>query len=202
MTHQVNLKSDDLLPGFGPVQLPVFVAVFIFAVLIAGGWIAYSFYERQALLVTEQEWTIRAQNKLIALNEFQAAFPAINDEENLAAKNEQLTLELQRTRETYSGLSNQLENAVEGFNTSLQQLSNYDVNGIWLEHIALQDGNRYFTLRGFSQNPQLIPQYLEQLGASSFRGITIESMSIAKEENQSLWRFSLSNTEQTLRSKN
>lgn len=200
MTHQVNLKTDDLLPGFGPVQLPLFVGVFLLAVAIAAGWIAFAWFERQSLLATEQEWTLNAQENLADLNEFQAAFPAVNDEETLEIENQDLTTQLQRTRETYSGLSDQLENAVEGFNTSLKQLSNYDVNGIWLEHIALQDGNRYFTLRGFSQNPQLIPQYLEQLGSSSFSGITIESMSVAKEEDQSLWRFSLSNTAQTLRS--
>lgn len=198
MTHQVNLHSDDLLPGYGPWQLPIFVLTIGVAILVSAGSIAYAWYERENLLTLEQEWVGIAQNDLAALDTFQREYPALDNEAELTEENEALSGELQRMRETYSGLADQLENAVDGFTGPLKQLSDYDVNGLWLNRISLRDGTGYFYLSGFARRPELIPEYIAQLGLSSFEGISIQNLSVTKEEDirPPLWRFNLSNTAQ------
>jgi hypothetical protein len=193
MTRQINLNSRNLLPGFGPVQLPVFVLALCFALIASSVWFYLAWSERQQLLAEEQQWTKTLEQDLAALTNFQNEFPNINNEPELIAKNTELSNELAKARETYSGLANQVENAIEGFNESLIQLSDYDLDGLWLNKIVLQDGRRSFALEGYARAPGLIPLYLEQLGQSTFDGITIKHLDVAKEENANLWRFTLSN---------
>lgn len=193
MTRQVNLNNQSLLAGFGPVQLPTFLLVILCAFIAAGIWIYLAWAEQQKLLQEEAQWAITLENELAQLTEFQAQFPNLYNEAELIEQNQNLNLRLAKTRETFSGLANQVENAIEGFNEPLKQLSDYDVDGLWLEKISLKDGKRSFALEGFAQIPALIPQYLEQLGQSSFNGISIEQLSVDKDAEKDLWRFVLSN---------
>jgi len=194
MTRQVNLLSDDLLPGFGMVQLPIFLIAALLTLIAAAGWVGASLMARQALLAEELQWRTTESRSLEQLNQFRQQYPVLNNETELLGINQQLANQLQTARETYSGLANQIENAIEGFHTTLVQLADYDLDGLWLDSIALKDGQRFFSLDGFVRNPELIPQYLDQLGQSSFGGISIDQLAVAKSTDQAnLWRFTLSN---------
>jgi len=194
MTRQVNLLSDDLLPGFGKVQLPIFLIAALLTLIAAAGWVGVSLMARQALLAEELQWRTTESRSLEQLNQYRQQYPVLNNETELLGINRQLASQLQTARETYSGLANQIENAIEGFHTPLVQLADYDLDGLWLDSIALKDGQRFFTLDGFVRNPELIPQYLDQLGQSSFGGISIDQLAVAKSSDQAnLWRFTLSN---------
>jgi len=194
MTRQVNLLQDDLLPGFGKVQLPIFLIAALITLIIAAGWVGVSVMAHQALLAEELEWRSTESSSLERLNQFRAQYPILNNESQLTAVNLQLVSQLRTARETYSGLANQIENAIEGFHTPLVQLAEYDLDGLWLNSIELKDGQRFFSLDGFVRNPELIPQYLDQLGQSSFGGISIDQLAVAKSTDQAnLWRFTLSN---------
>ena len=193
MTRQVNLNSATLLPGYGPLQLPVFLATLFIALIAGSGWFYYGWAQYDDLLTEEQYWLASLESELAALNSFQADHPNTNNEPELIAQNEALSTQLSIARETYSGIANQLENAVEGFNKPLTQLADYDLNGLWLTKISLQDGKRYFSLQGFARNPELIPQYVEQLGNSTFEGLSIQQLAVNKENNSNLWRFTLAN---------
>jgi len=197
MTRQVNLANKNLLPGFGPVQLPAFLLSLVIALILGVGWILLSVIERQSLLAEESQWIETVEEELDALTRFQKQHPALNNEDQLQKSNQELSNQLQKSRETYSGLANQVENAIEGFNAPLTQLADYDLNGLWLNTISLKDGRRYFSLEGFTRKPELIPQYLEQLGESTFSGITIEQLAVTKEDQQNLWRFTMSNNQAT-----
>lgn len=197
MTKQVNLVSADLLPGYGPVQLPVFVFVFIGSVICALIWIA-SAYDTRAKLIEEQKiWQQTSNSQQQALASYQSLHPEMFNEDELEQRNVTLTADLNLRRTTLQDLANQLENSIEGFTGPLNQLSDYDVNGLWLETIHLRNGQRSFSLTGFAQTPELIPEYIAQLGQSDFKGISIQQLSVQKEENRrGLWRFSLSNDKQ------
>lgn len=194
MTHQVNLNQKSILPGYGPVQLPTFLVTTLVAMLLSGVWFSLAWIEHQSLLTEEQEQRQLQAAAQQRLDDFQRQYPKVSNEPELLAQNQALTERLQRSRETYSGLAVQLENSADGFLTPLQQLSDYDLNGLWLSQIRLQDGQRRFLLEGFARDPELIPQYIEQLGQSSFDGISIEYFRLTKQENNALWQFSLSNT--------
>ncbi len=194
MTRQVNLAKNELLPGFGKVQLPMFVVGFLIALTLASLWVFYAWNEYHQLLQREAMATQIAQSHLTALTQFQQQNPNLGNEQRLTEKNTLLSSQLESAREAYSGLSNQVENAIDGFNESLQQLSDYDLDGLWLNSILLKDGKRLFSIEGFAQAPELIPNYLNALGESTFHGITVEQLSVSKEENKNqLWRFTMSN---------
>ena len=198
MTRQVNLNSQTLLPGYGPVQLPTFIATVCIAIVLGAGWFYYGWSQKNALLKEEQQWLIALEKEIGALNNFQAEHPNTNNEPELIIQNEDLTTQLRIARETYSGLANQLENAIEGFHGPLTQLADYDLNGLWLTHISLKDGKRFFSMNGFARKPELIPQYLEQLGDSTFGGLSIQQLAVKKELKTNLWGFTLANHPTTL----
>lgn len=194
MTYQVNLNRRSLLPGYGPVQLPLFVLTALLAIALSAVWFFLAWSERQSLLREERLLQQVLTTEQQRLNDFQRLNPTVSNEPELLAANEELAGRLQRARETYSGLANQLENAVDGFHQPLVQLSDYDLDGLWLSQIRLQDGQRRFLLEGYARNPERIPQYIEQLGASSFQGISIEYFRLNKQDDADLWQFSLSNS--------
>ncbi|TCS43180.1 hypothetical protein [Reinekea marinisedimentorum] len=194
MTRQVNLWRNQQLPGYGRVQLPVFVLAFVVSLLAAALWFGYSWNKYEQKLQEEAEWQQRAEASLQALTLFQSSNPDLGNEARLQEINRQYAGQLQRSREAYSGLVNQVENAIEGFTGPLAQLSNYDINGLWLNSILLRDGHRAYTLEGFARRPELIPEYLNQLSQSTFKGLTVEKLSVNKEtDKSSLWRFVMSN---------
>ncbi|EAR08885.1 PilN domain-containing protein [Reinekea blandensis] len=193
MTHQINLNRKHLLPGYSAVQLPTFLGVILLALLLGAGWVGAAWLEHQSLLQEASRLQTELETEQQRLTDFQRNYPNVTNEPELRSENEALTGRLMRARETYQGLAFQLENAVTGFYQPLTQLSEYDLDGLWLNQIHLQDGQRRFVLEGVARHPELIPQYLEQLGQSSFRGISIQSFTMNKQPAEDLWQFSLSN---------
>ncbi|MFQ3229354.1 hypothetical protein [Reinekea sp.] len=194
MTKQVNLVSSDLLPGYGPVQLPIFILIFCVSLVCAALWVFSAYDTRAQHLEEKAMWQQTAKNQLAALEAYQKLHPKLHNQDQLEQRNIVLTDELNLRRTTLQDLADQLENAIEGFTRPLLQLSDYDVQGLWLDTIQLKDGKRSFNLIGFAQTPELIPEYLAQLGQSDFKGITIQQLSVEKEVAQNqLWRFGLTN---------
>ncbi len=193
MTKQVNLLKPNMLPGFGPVQVPMFLLIILVAIILGCGWAYWTWSIRQSLLAEEQSWINTLNQRTEALNRFKVQFPNVNNEAALRIEHETLQTELRLVRETYTGLANQLENAIDGFHTPLLQLNDYDLQGLWLDKISLKDGQRYFLLEGYSRDPSLIPIYLDQLGQSTFGGISIKTLNMSKQDETNLWQFTLSN---------
>lgn len=64
-------------------------------------------------------------------------------------------------------------------------------NGLWLTEIAL--GGSDMRLRGFSQNPQLLPEYVRRLSQNAvFAGRLFARLDIARDDDTQLLRFDLS----------
>jgi hypothetical protein len=168
--------------------------VFVVAIFAGATWV-YNAVDTRARLVSEQTiWQQNAKTQQQALEVFQKLNPDMYNEAKLEEANIALTENLNLRRTTLQDLADQLENSIEGFTQPLMQLSDYDVQGLWLDTIQLKDGKRSFSLMGFAQTPELIPEYLTQLGQSDFQGISIQQLSVEKEANQQrLWRFSLTN---------
>lgn len=203
MARQINLWRNQQLPGYGKVQLPLFISAALISLLVAALWVGYSWYRYEEKLQEEAEWTQRANASLQQLTLFQSTNPDLGNEARLQEINSEYAARLQRSREAYSGLVNEVENAIEGFSDPLAHLSDYDINGLWLNSILLRDGHRAYTLEGFTRNPELIPEYLDQLSQSTFKGLTVDKLSVNKEsDTSSLWRFVMSNDATNLQGQN
>lgn len=194
MARQINLWRNQQLPGYGRLQLPAFINALFIALLAAGAWVGYSWYSYQQKLDEEALWQRNADQSAKTLALFKEMNPDLGNEQRLRELNEQYAAELQATREAYAGLVNEVENAIEGFSAPLAHLSDYDINGLWLDTILLKDGHRAFVLKGFARSPDLIPAYLDQLSNSTFSGLVVDQLSVIKDDNRSsLWRFGVSN---------
>lgn len=194
MAKQVNLFTEDLLPGYGSVQLPYFIVSALIALLFAAGFVAYSVNIRQQLVLEQQQWQNNAERQALALSQYQQLNPTIQNIDNLAATNAELTTQLEQRRIIFKDLALQLEDSLDGYSPALQQLIDYDIDGLWLDNIYLAGGQNSFTLSGYARSPELIPSYISSLGQSSFQGINITQLSVTKTSpEQSLWQFSLSN---------
>ena len=196
MTKHINLFHEDMVPGFGPVQLQTFVFNLIIAFAIGGSWFYLAWNERQQLLTDEQHWLQILQENTDKLASFQARYPKLNSETALRTENQRLLSELQRARETDAGLASQFERSSDGFYRPLSQLADYDLEGLWLNNITLQEGTHYFLLSGYTKDPAIIPLYINKLGRTDFGNLSISQLKMTKTE-QNLWSFTLSNQQQT-----
>jgi hypothetical protein len=80
-----------------------------------------------------------------------------------------------------------------GFVAPLQALAQqHPQTGLWLSAISLGDGGRQMRLQGSSQNQELLPRYLEQLGQNPvFQGREFARFDVRRGTDQ-LLRFDLS----------
>lgn len=194
MAKDINLFSEDLLPGYGPVQLPYFVATLLIAMLLAALFIASTLHTRQQLVQEKLRWQSTADRQAAALTQYQMQNPNLQNSDELAQQNTVLAERLAINQGTLNSLSLQLGGNFEGFSGALQQLNDYDLDGLWLDNIEINGQTNSFTLSGYAQSPELIPSYLSQLGQTRFQGVSVSQLSVTKAEpEQTLWRFSLSN---------
>lgn len=64
-----------------------------------------------------------------------------------------------------------------GFSTTLESLARQNPAGIWLRRVAIAAGGKHLLLEGSTQNPQLAPRYLQQLGQEpTLTGIEFEAL--------------------------
>lgn len=80
-----------------------------------------------------------------------------------------------------------------GFVAPLSALAEqHPPSGLWLNAISLRDGGTQMRLQGFSQNQQMLPQYLERLGRSAvFKGREFARFDVRRGDDQ-LLHFDLS----------
>ncbi len=196
MTRHINLMQPDILPGFGRWQVPSFIAAVLVTLIISGLYTLYQWNERQELLDETAYWQGEVVTSQQRLQDFQRANPSMASETELQKENETLKTRLKERESALSGLATQLDISAQGFSQSLANLSNYDLDGIWLTHIQLRDSSAHLGLEGFTRDPGLVPRYLAQLEGSVFDGLSIRNLNIqqAGEEADNLWRFSIADT--------
>lgn len=193
MTHQVNLKAAHLLPGFGPLQIGTFLVCLLATVTACLLWFVAQWWERQNLIAETTALENLLSNKQAMVNDLKESMPNLAIEPELLAENERLNIQLEQVNQTLSGLAGRIENSFGGFHQPLLQLSSYDLDGLWLSKIRMQDGTDFFELDGYTRAPDLVPRYISQLGKAGFSGLTVRTLEVKKAEDANLWRFTLSN---------
>lgn len=195
MTRQINLMQADLLPGHGPIQLPVFVLTLVVALLASAAYLGYHLQVAARLQADRQGWETRVSDSERQLHRLRQANPAVASEAELRRTNDQLSQTLQARQTELSGLASQLDAAASGFAAPLASLADYDLDGLWLTRIELTGSRSRLGLEGLARQPGLVPRYLAQLDGSAFSGLSIRDLDIRQaDDSESLWRFSISDT--------
>jgi hypothetical protein len=195
MTRYINLMQSDMLPGHGRLQLPAFAMALLITVIGCAGWLTFAWYQQHSLQAELATWQQQQLGSEQALQQMRSINPQLDTEAALRLENAELTREKNRRESAYSGLATQLGEASLGFSTPLAQLSNYDLDGLWLNRIELRNSQQHLGLTGFTRQPGLVPRYLSQLEGSVFSGITIQNLNIEQtKDNANLWRFTLADS--------
>lgn len=195
MTRHINLMQTDILPGYGRWQVPAFTVAILLTLCAAAGYIGYHWQLHQNLLDESAYWQTQVQNSQQRLSDFRRANPEMASEADLVADNESLTNQLQERRTALSGLAEQLDVSSQGFFAPLTQLSDHDLDGIWLTRIELRDSRAHMGLEGVARDPGLVPRYLGQLEDSVFNGLSIQNLNIQQSaQDDATWRFSIADS--------
>lgn len=79
----------------------------------------------------------------------------------------------------------------DGFSERLEDLARFKLQGIWLDGVFFGDGGTQVRLRGFSETPGRVPEYLSALSAGAgFSGYSFEGFELSDAPNN-LVKFEL-----------
>lgn len=169
--QNLNLYQVEKTRRGGPQRMHLLagLGLLLLACLLHAGWQGWRLQAGGERLA-QAESRAQAQESLLA--EAKASFvePRLDPElpVRLASK-EAENRELQRLLGYLDLLARQQR---LGFVAPLAALAEqHPPSGLWLNAIALREGGREMRLQGLSQNPELLPQYLQRLGQSAvFKG--------------------------------
>lgn len=169
--QNLNLYQVEKARRGGPqgVQLLAGLGLLLLACLLHAGWQGWRLQEGGERLAQAES---RAQAQESQLAEAKASFvePKLDPELPVRLANKEAeNRELQRLLGYLDLLARQQR---LGFVAPLAALAEqHPPSGLWLNAIALREGGREMRLQGLSQNPELLPQYLQRLGQSAvFKG--------------------------------
>ncbi|EXF45545.1 hypothetical protein BAY1663_02063 [Pseudomonas sp. BAY1663] len=190
--QNINLYQHERRRTGGPRPRQMLLGVGALALLMLLHGVAQGWQLRQAAEARHQAEAQAAANEARL-----AAFKADYREPQLdaqlpvqLAEREAENRQLQRLASHLQRLDNQLRG---GFAPVLAALADrHPPSGLWLTRIRLQAGGSDLLLRGFSQDQELLPLYLESLGRSeALRGREFASFDLQRDDD-GLLRFRLS----------
>lgn len=189
-----NLNLYQPLPSRGegrPQRRMLLLAVLVLqlAILFDSGWQIWHLYRLEAALAQAQQAATQAEAELaVARQNFREPQADPRLPQRLAAL-ERGNRELQRLAEYMQLL---LAERSTGFSGALDALAERHLGGVWLSVIRLEQGGRDLLLEGASQQPALLPEYLNSLGRSpAFAGRQFARFDLDRDEGGVL-RFRLS----------
>lgn len=135
----------------------------LLAILLDGGWQAWRLQQLQAEVERTQQAAAQAQAELAALR---GSFREPQADPRLPGQLAALDAGNRQLQQLAAHLQALLAERSGGFSPILDALSERHLGGVWLSGIRLQDGGRDLLLEGASQQPELLPGYLDSLGRS------------------------------------
>ncbi|WP_043308080.1 PilN domain-containing protein [Pseudomonas sp. ML96] len=185
--QNVNLYQVERQRRDGPekVQMLLGLALLGLLCLIHAAWQGWQWHAAGQHQAAAE---LKAQQQEANLATAQASFIEPHLDEHLPtelAAQEARNRELQRLMAYLQTLAKQHR---AGFAVPLQALAEqHPQGGLWLNGIHLSDGGAQLRLQGRSQNQELLPVYLDALGASEvFKGREFARLDVKRGEDQLL----------------
>jgi len=174
--------------GPSPLLMRAGLLLLLVLLLVHGLWQGWNLRRAGEALATTQQQAQAAESEL---SSSRASFtdpqldPALPQE---LSRYESGNQQLQRLGQYLRLLDGQRS---QGFAAPLLALAERHTEGLWLTHIALNEGGAAMRLEGFSQDQELLPQYLQSLGQSpAFRGRQFAQFQLQRDA-AGLLKFSL-----------
>ncbi|MDD0842159.1 PilN domain-containing protein [Pseudomonas sp. Gutcm_11s] len=185
--QNINLYQVERQRRDGPEKAQMLLGLVLLGLLclLHAAWQGWQWRSAGQLQVEAESKAQQQENSLAAAR---ASFIEPHLDEQLPAElatQEARNRELQRLMTYLQTLAQQHR---AGFTAPLQALADqHPQGGLWLNGIHLSDGGTQLRLQGRSQNQELLPAYLDALGASPvFKGREFARLDVKRGEDQLL----------------
>ncbi|MGV8859704.1 MAG: PilN domain-containing protein [Pseudomonas sp.] len=190
--QNLNLYQVEKNARHGPQkpQLLAGLAVLVLLCLCHGVWQGWHLYAGAERLTQAQ--TLE-QQQLRQLEDAKASFVQPTLDPQLPLRLADIDAQNRALQRLVSYLDVVARQQRIGFVAPLAALAaQHPPSGLWLNAISLREGGTQMRLQGFSQHPQMLPQYLERLGQSAvFKGREFARFDVQRGDDQ-LLHFDLS----------
>lgn len=182
--HRINLY----LPEFRPPKLPRETFLFLMAsfltilgvlIVAIGGWLfnSYTSAQIEMLQVEKNQKT----NELKILTD---QLPSPHIDTNLEMLIEKEREQSRRQDKVISFLNQDLIKDRRSFTSLFEQLSQQQVNGIWLSKIEILNRGSDIQLYGFAKTPDKVSRYISSLGEkSAYAGRRFKQINVTQGEH-------------------
>jgi Tfp pilus assembly protein PilN len=111
--------------------------------------------------------TARQDKEMARIDEFNRLYPPKQKSQQLEQRVTQLTVEREAKTRAIAILAGGVSGNTQGFSAYLEGFARQRLDGLWLTGIVIEAGGTQLALHGSTLNPELVPRYLQQLGAES-----------------------------------
>ncbi|PFG10197.1 MULTISPECIES: PilN domain-containing protein [unclassified Marinobacter] len=189
--QNLNLYQREKINRSGPQpkQMWLGLGALLLLCVLHGAWLNWQLQEGgQRLEQAERLAKVQRQQVEAA----QANFVAPQLDARLPVQLARQEAQNQALQRLLRSLAVRAEQQRGGFVAPLAALAEqHPPNGLWLNDILLRGSD--MRLQGFSQNPQLLPQYVQRLSQNAvFRGRLFSRLDITRDDDTHLLQFDLS----------
>lgn len=151
----------------------------------------YTYYSSKSLLIDKQQQLVVATKNFALLK---STLPKLNKDPSLALKLKQLDKDLSSKKVVLSILSDKKLGNTAGFTSHFEGLARRAINGLWITRAHFIKGGTILDIQGKSQQPELVPQYLQALSSEeAFKGTEFNSFVIQHDSKNKIHEFKLNN---------
>ncbi|MGV8841839.1 MAG: PilN domain-containing protein [Pseudomonas sp.] len=189
--QNLNLYQREKINRSGPQpkQMWLGLGALLLLCVLHGAWLNWQLQEGGQRLV-QAERLAQAQGQQVEAA--QASFVAPQLDARLPVQLARQEAQNQSLQRLLRLLAVRAEQQRGGFVAPLAALAEqHPPSGLWLNDIALRGSD--MRLQGFSQNPQLLPQYVQRLSQNAvFQGRLFSRLDIKRNDDTHLLQFDLS----------
>ncbi len=187
MRQQVNLYLPEFRPRRHWCTASQVAAVWLIALLLAGGVIWDQRQEVERLQARQEQLDARRQALLARVEEARRKFPPRQQSPQLVSRVGELERELRNKQRVLEMLEDGGIGATGGFSSHLAALAREIVEGVWITALELRGGGTGLRVRGSTVQPRLVPLYIERLGREEiFHGTPLEQVQLERPEQDPL----------------
>lgn len=184
-----KLKKEKLILSFKHV-LYGSVALLFFLGFIQG-INEYIYYSTRAQLNAKAKVLEAKTQHLI---NFQASLPKVQRDRSLNVKLRKLEKDLISKQTVLDVLSNEKLGNTTGFTQHFEGLARQSIQGLWITRAHFTQGGTVLDIQGKSNQPDLVPKYLQALsGENAFKGTELDSFIIQKNSKENILEFKFNN---------
>ncbi len=145
-----------------------------------GGWQWWRIQQLQAASQASEQAARQAEAELASLRQ---TFREPQADPRLPQRLAELEAGNRQLQQLAAHLQGLLAERSGGFSGALDALAERHLSGVWLSAIRLEQGGRELLLEGASQQPELLPGYLDSLGRSpAFAGRQFARFDLDRDE--------------------